>query len=479
MGSRRELFLDDFLVERTRGKLSFELHHPIAREQVIHHTDSWEGTSSSYHSVIQDGDTYRLYYRGFNFNLVNNQIRPTNKEVTCYAESRDGIHWVKPELGLFAHAGSKKNNIIWQGPGSHNFSPFLDQRPGCPANERFKAFGGVKTDGGMLLFSSADGIRWKQVHPKAVITRGAFDSANIGFWDPTIGKYRAYWRYFTAGITEANNWKPAGIRAIRTAVSDDLLTWKDEHDLAYTHSPKQQMYTNNILPYFRAPHILLGFPMRYVERGWSPSMRALPDLKQRKVRAAAHLRYGTAITETQIMASRDGVKFNRWNEAFLPPGIQRPDSWYYAHNDVAWNMVTTKSSLPGAPDELSFYASSGKWHGEGSKLTRHTLRQDGFVSVTSPYYGGELLTRPLTFKGSRLTVNFATSAAGTLKVEFQTPDGKPVKGFTLADADETFGDELDRTLTWRGSSDVSSLAGRPLRLRITLSDTDLYSIKFS
>ena len=90
-----------------------------------------------------------------------------------------------------------------------------------------------------------------------------------------------------------------------------------------------------------------------------------------------------------------------------------------------------------------------------------------------------MLTRPLTFKGSRLTVNFATSAAGTLKVEFQTPDGKPVKGFTLADADETFGDELDRTLTWRGSSDVSSLAGRPLRLRITLSDTDLYSIKFS
>ncbi|MFP6769078.1 MAG: hypothetical protein VB859_12960, partial [Planctomycetaceae bacterium] len=200
---------------------------------------------------------------------------------------------------------------------------------------------------------------------------------------------------------------------------------------------------------------------------------------KRKVRAAAHLRYGTAITETQIMASRDGVKFNRWNEAFLPPGIQRPDSWYYAHNDVAWNMVTTKSSLPGAPDELSFYASSGKWHGEGSKLTRHTLRQDGFVSVTSPYYGGELLTRPLTFNGSRLTVNFATSAAGTLKVEFQTPDGKPVKGFALADADETFGDELDRTLTWRGSSDVSSLAGRPLRLRFTLSDTDLYSIKFS
>ena len=208
-------------------------------------------------------------------------------------------------------------------------------------------------------------------------------------------------------------------------------------------------------------------------------MRALPELKKRELRSAAHLRYGTAITETQIMASRDGATFKRWNEAFLPPGIQRPDSWYYAHNDVAWNMVTTKSSLPGAPDELSFYASSGKWHGEGSKLTRHTLRQDGFVSASSPFSGGELLTRPLTFSGRTLALNFSTSAAGTLKVEIQDASGRPIKGFTLKDADETFGNELDRTVTWRGSSDVSRLAGKPIRLRFTLSDSDLYAIKFS
>ena len=479
MGSRRELFLDDFLVEQTRGKLEYELHHPIAREQVIHHTRAWEGTSSGYHTVIQDGDIYRLYYRGFNFDLVNNQIRPTNKEVTCYAESRDGINWVTPELGLFAHGDSKKNNIIWEGAGSHNFSPFIDERPGCPAGERLKAFGGLIRDGGMLLFKSPDGVHWKKAHDKAVITHGAFDSANIGFWDSTIKKYRAYWRYFTAGVTDADNWKPAGIRAIRTAVSDDLVKWTGERDLIYTDSPHQQMYTNNVLPYFRAPHLLLGFPMRYVERGWSPSMRALPELKKRELRSAAHLRYGTAITETQIMASRDGATFKRWNEAFLPPGIQRPDSWYYAHNDVAWNMVTTKSSLPGAPDELSFYASSGKWHGEGSKLTRHTLRQDGFVSASSPFSGGELLTRPLTFSGRTLALNFSTSAAGTLKVEIQDASGRPIKGFTLKDADETFGNELDRTVTWRGSSDVSRLAGKPIRLRFTLSDSDLYAIKFS
>ena len=241
MGTRRELFLDDFLIEHSHGKVAFELHHPIPREQVIHHDRPWEGTASGYHTVIQDGSVYRLYYRGFNFDLVNNNIHPTNQEVTCYAESTDGIHWEKPVLGLHEQDGSAKNNIVWQGSGSHNFSPFLDRRPGCPDSERFKAFGGLKRDGGMLLFQSPDGIHWKKSLDQAVITKGAFDSANTGFWDPTIQKYRAYWRYFTEGITEADNWKPAGIRAIRTAVSDDLIDWSGEHDLEYTDSPDQQI----------------------------------------------------------------------------------------------------------------------------------------------------------------------------------------------------------------------------------------------
>ena len=470
MGSRRELFVDEFLIEQTRGKVAFLLHHPVAREQVAQHSRPWEGVGSGYHTVIQDGDTYRLYYRGLNFQVTKGpHLPPTNKEVTCYAESRDGIHWVKPELGLFAHGDSKKNNIVWQGGGCHNFSPFIDHRPDCPSNARLKAFGGVKRDGGMHLFQSADGIHWKKVQDRPVITNGYFDSANVGFWDPTIRKYRAYWRFFT----------PREIRAIRTAVSDDLLTWTEVQDLAYTDSAEQHMYTNNVLPYFRAPHILLGFPLRYVERGWTPSMRALPDRANRERRIAAHPRYGTALTETQLMASRNGVTFKLWNEAFLPPGIQRPESWYYGHHAVAWNMVTTRATLPGAPDELSFYASSGEWHGQGTKLVRHTLRQDGFVSITSPLAGGELLTRPLTFQGRTLTVNFATSAAGTLKVEIQNPSGQPIEGFTLEDADETFGDELSRTVTWRRSADVSQLSGRPVRLRFTLSDTDLYAVKFS
>lgn len=310
------------------------------------------------------------------------------------------------------------------------------------------------------------------------MTEGAFDSQNVAFWDSTAGVYRAYFRTFTKGVTTGKVWKPGGYRAIRTASSPDFLNWGNEADLTYKDSPTEHLYTNQILPYFRAPHILIGFPTRYVERGWSPSMRALPELQRREQRAAANLRYGTALTEGLLMAGRDGVHFERWNEAFLRPGPQRPGTWLYGQQYIARHAVETKSDLPGAPNELSLYASEGSWHGKGNAIRRYTLRMDGFVSVNAPLSGGEVVTKLLKFDGSQLEVNFSTSAAGSLRVEIQDAAGGPIDGFSLADCYEVFGDEIARRVTWKNDVDLSPLAGRPVRIVFELKDADLYSFQF-
>ena len=477
IGSRRELFVDGSLIESLKGAQR-RLHHPTPREIAIVHDAPWEGAGSGYHTVIHDGDVYRMYHRGSELGVKDGRLK-SGKQVYCYAESRDGIHWKKPKLGLFAHNGSKDNNIVWDGVGVHNFSPFLDRRADCPADARFKALGGTAQEGGLFAFQSADGIHWSLMQKKPVVTKGAFDSQNLAFWDPTAGKYRAYFRTFTKGVTTGKVWKPAGFRAIRTASSADFLAWGDEADLTYKDSPTEHLYTNQVGPYFRAPHLLIGFPTRYIERGWSPSMRALPQLEHRKQRAAANLRYGTALTEGLLMASRDGVHFERWNEAFLRPGPQRTETWMYGHQYIAWHAVETKSSLPGAANEMSLYASEGTWTGTSNAMRRYTLRLDGFVSVNGPWTGGELITKPLRFDGLRLSLNFATSAAGSVQVEIQDPDGKPIPGFTLQDCPETFGDTLDRTINWGESTDLSQLAGKPVRLRFVLKDADLYSFQFA
>ncbi len=478
IGSRRELFVDDALIESMRDARRV-LHQPTPRELAIVHDAAWEGAGSGYHSVIRDGDLYRMYYRGSKLGVDNGRLQ-LGPEVYCYAESRDGITFTKPELGLHEFAGSKQNNIIWTGVGTHNFAPFLDTRPDCPPESRYKALGGLASEGGLFAFHSADGIRWSLLRKEPVVTEGAFDSQNLAFWDAAAGTYRAYFRTFTAGVTTGKVWKPEGYRAIRTATSSNFLDWAHYADLTYKDSPDEHLYTNQVAPYFRAPHILLGLPTRYIERGWSPSMRALPELEQREDRAAAHLRYGTALTEGLLMASRDGVHFERWNEAFLRPGPQRPETWLYGHQYIAWHAVETPSALPGAEPELSLYASEGSWHGAGNALRRYTLRLDGFVSVHAPLSGGDLLTRPLIFAGERLTLNFASSAAGDIRVEIQdAADGQPLAGFALDDCPPIFGDTLARTVTWTAGGDVSQLAGRPVRLRFQLRDADLYSFQFA
>ena len=477
IGSRRELFVDDHLIESLRDARR-QLHHPAPREIALVHDAPWEGAGSGYHTVIRDGDLYRMYYRGSALGVEDGRLK-LGREVYCYAESRDGIRFTKPELGLHEYNGSKQNNVIWTGVGTHNFAPFLDTRAGCPTESRFKALGGLPSQGGLFAFQSADGIRWSLIQDEPVVTKGAFDSQNLAFWDETAGVYRAYFRTFTQGVTTGQVWKPAGYRAIRTATSRDFLNWGNEADLTYEDSPVEHLYTNQIAPYFRAPHILIGFPTRYIERGWSDSMRALPEREQREQRAAAHLRYGTALTEGLLMASRNGVHFERWNEAFLRPGPERPQTWLYGQQYIAWHAVETKSSLPGAPDELSLYASEGSWHGKGNAIRRYTMRLDGFVSVSAPLSGGELVTKPIVFTGDKLAINFATSAAGDIRIEIQGSDAKPVPGFTLDDCQPIFGDTVDRTVTWNDGSDVSQLTNKPVRLRIVLRDADLFSLKFT
>jgi hypothetical protein len=355
---------------------------------------------------------------------------------------------------------------------------FKDDNPAAPAEARYKAIVRSESPKGLLALQSPDGLRWTPMSDKPVITDGAFDSQNLAFWDAHSGLYRAYWRYFTGGVTDEKNWKPEGDRAIRTATSKDFIHWENAADLRYVDSPPEQLYTNQVKPYHRAPHLLLGFPTRYTERGWSPSMRALPEAQHREWRAKASQRYGTAITEGLFMASRDGVTFKRWNDAFLPPGIERDGTWNYGHQYAAWHLVETKSALPGAPNELSFYATESYWTDKSSALRRYSLRLDGFVSIRAPRSGGELITKPLTFTGKTLQVNFATAAAGSLKLEIQDAAGKPLPGYSLADSEDHFGDSTARTLQWKTGSDLSPLAGRPVKLRFVLQDADLYSIKF-
>ncbi len=505
IGNRRELFVDDHLIERLSGSADLRLHAPVAREVVLVHDRPWEGNATANHCVLSEEGRIRLYYRAGNLSIDNGQLQ-VGPESWCVAESRDGIHFERPHLNRIEFAGSKQNNIVVSRPQAESWNClvgapaiFRDLNPGVAETERYKTFLTTRDPLGLTVGTSVDGLDWHVDQREPAITQGAFDSQNVCFWDSLRGEYRAYWRSYTAGVTTAREWRPDGVRAVRTGTSADLRNWKSLEDITFMDSPTEELYENGIAPYPRAPHLFLGFPLRYVDRAgapstsnpdgsdragaervarWPASLQALPDRPSRVTRAGVSERFGTALTDILFMSSRDGVRFHRWREAFLRPGPERTGTWNYGQNLLAWNLVETPASLPGAAPELSFYAAEGYWTSQATSLRRYTLRLDGFVSLHVGGRPGELLTRPLTFTGTALKLNFATSAAGTVRVELQTAAGVPLPGFTMEECDELFGDSVDRTVTWRGAADLGTLASQPVRLRLVGIDADVYSFRF-
>jgi len=187
---RRELFVDTFLIDRMEGT-RLVLHPPHDEGVVLKFDRPWEGAFCGYVTVIKDGGTYRFYYRG----LPAAGRDGNSNEVTCYAESTDGIHVTKPRLGLFEINETKDNNVILAGaaPVHHNFCPFLDTRPGIPPEQRYKALGGTKASG-LLAFVSGNGIHWRKLRETPVISQGAFDSQNVAFWSAAEEGYLCYLR---------------------------------------------------------------------------------------------------------------------------------------------------------------------------------------------------------------------------------------------------------------------------------------------
>jgi len=443
-----QLFVDGALAERLEGGARLELHAPVAREVALVHDAPWEGKESGYATVLRDGGLYRMYYRGGG---------ELSQEVTCVAESEDGVHWTRPSLGLFEFKGSKENNIVWRAERpsygeSHNFTPFIDANPACPPEERYKAIGlthykdaAGENHPGLLALISPDGLHWRRASEEPFLRKGAFDSQNTAFWDAARGRYACYSRIGREGK-----------RSIQLSVSTDFRQWSDPRPLDFGPAPLEHFYTNAICPYPRAPEMLIGLPMRFV-----PERRRL----------GAEGREVDGVSDGVLIASRDGLHFPRvFMEAFLRPGPD-PENWGAAHgnNTPAFGIHET------APGEISLWWA--EHYGTVPRMRRGTLRTDGFVSVRAPRAGGEIVTPPLVFTGRRLTLNYSTSAVGSVRVELQDAAGQPLPGFELHRCGEIFGDEFEREVAWEGAPDLAALAGRPARLRFVLSDADLYSFR--
>ena len=497
VGSEKQLFVDQRFIEATEG-VTLVMNAPYQTGgKLIVPDQPWESGCfiGSYSTVLKeegpDGPRVRLWY-----DLISERGVPgSGIRAVAYAESRDGIHFEKPILGLVEKDGSKQNNLVMPtdlskmtvGGGSVS----RDDNPNCPPGERYKSWSKMYTtpgtyQGGNRVWYSADGLRWNLYKQIPTGLRAA-DTQPTWLWDSRIGRYVGYSREKVGhpDLPEGKRTRMVGYNE-----SDDLLHWEN-YSLILRSDEKDRGRPEGLSRITEEGATVEGLksvpaaPMDFYGPGIFKYSGA-QDVYFAMLSAFYHWRIesGKAWPDTadvQLAVSRDGQNFQRVGDrrSFLRLG---PEGSFYSK----WLWALPQPVRMG--DELwIYYLGSNRDHsdrvdsqadGRATAITHAVLRLDGFVSADAAYTGGWLTTPPLVFDGNRLELNLDTSAGGFARVEIQDAAGKPIPGYTVGEADELNGNSVRMQVSWKGKTDVSKLARKPVKLHFKLLDCKLYAFQF-
>lgn len=512
IGSEKQLFIgpfdeggrDTYLVESMKNVTMTMNPARVTGERLLELDKPWERGEwpllDMRQFVLKDGNRFRMYYSALS--KYPKLWSEPNCRILCYAESTDGLHWTKPDLGLVKWNGTRKNNILLPNDQfDYVFSEidgacvFIDPNAAGP-QDRYKMLAKVspvpgnvkKLPKGQYLFASPDGIHWALFSQKKINPRSSDTQFSL-FFDDSIDKFVAYTRIKFRPKEHAADFRrqfgselqPQTLQVGRI-VSDDLHYWgkeitvmaQDEADLVGSPPGFDRMHFHggNVSKYSEAPGVYIAMPNAYYR--WKMDMS-----RERRVASGRKHVQLPGTMDVQLLTSRNGIDWNRTpkRRPFIRLGCE----------GTFWSKtIWPDGNIIRVGDELWIYFAGldvshheqGLIHDHGAR-GRAVLRLDGFISADAAYTGGELTTVPVVFAGSALRLNVDTGAGGTVLVEIQDEAGNPVEGFSTDDADEINGNYTRKLVTWNQSSDVSSLTGRAIRLRFVMRDTKLYSFQFT
>lgn len=507
IGDRKQIFIDHRFIEHSEGIL-LRVNPPVKRsEPVLWAEKPWEAFTYAFHSIVEDREEgiYKMWYATFDddqwgeVDMTGDAVAGVGltKTSICYATSRDGLHWEKPELGLVEYMGSKKNNIVLdRGFNMKTMSVFKD--PHAPSDQRYKMiYDEPSEDEGFAVnyndkrvATSADGLRWN--FPNKTNLTLHVDTQHIGYWDEKINKYVVYIRVMvnkdgtpTVPFVEPIESNPPvvapkilrPIRALGRLEMDDITApWPVENLkmilAADEYDPDESdIYHHGPYPYPFADDAYFLFPLTYQHfREDESSVR------------------NDGLNDVQFTASRDGIHWMRYDrQPYLRRGLPgEPDAgdihctgYTIRKGNYLYQYYTNWPYSHGGFRRLSEEERKNKSNNWGQKQIRVAIqRLDGFVSADASYTGGWLITPQLNFEGNRLELNVDVSAMGEVRVEIQDADGKPIPGYGLEDCDRVLYNDVSYTVSWNENSDISALAGRPVRLKVAMTSAKLYAFQF-
>lgn len=408
----------------------------------------------AYSTLMMDGAKYRLWYQTFQ------SLERAADMAVGYAESEDAVHWTKPNLGLVEVNGSKQNNIVYRREEGID-GPTVFKDPSAPAEERYKMIycgqrlapdpTGLLPGGWVYGATSPDGLHWTRL-PEPLVKHES-DTQCVAVYDEELRRYVAYLR----------GWEPLTVhgskRVVKRTESEDFRRFPNPQLVLAPgpdDPPDMDIYTN-------------------AYQRWPGAARA------HLLRPAFYHRASDTV-DVHLAVSRDGIRWSRPSrDPLIAVGLEGSgfEGQVYAGVGIVplgrgvWAFPIWRSYLTHNMVDRTYFRKPR----EGS-LWLATLREDGFMALEAETQG-ECWTQVVSFRGSRLLVNSWARTGGRLRIELTTPDGQPIPGFALEDCDGIQGDALWAPVRWKGESDVSTLAGKPLRIRTWLARCRLHTFRFA
>jgi hypothetical protein len=462
IGSDKQLILDGLFLADSQG-VRLKVHPPRKTGDVtLRREHEWESASLNWFNVAQDPGRidqrakYRMWYEAYDVDGW-----PTADDTSfCYAESRDGIRWTKPELDRFAYKGSKRNNILFRQIGSkeagnrsrvHGTGVFVDSH--ASPERRYKAVGqGLFVKPGqrphrIAGMYSADGLSWTRLADP--ICDLFADSQYSALWDASRKRYVLFGRVGGRG------------RSLGRSDSVDFSHFDPLKLVAQTDDldpPNSDLYNSAAIKYSYAPNIFLMFPSLY--------------------------QHGPDTLDIRLAVSRDGIRWSRPDRetAFIPLG--KGNTFDSGSLYMGQGMIRVEDEL------WLYYSGSPLRHQEGGleNLTkpgnarvysRVVAPLDRFVAATAGPGGGAFTSPPLRFSGNTLKLNVRVRSGGHVRIGFLDEDGRPIPKYSANDCKLLVGDSLSKVVEWTKGSDVSGRATKPTRLRVEMSDAELFGFQFT
>ena len=457
-GPWRRLFLDGAVVEDQQG-LQRVFHTAVKHpgNPIINADKPWEGPAAItgpyvYGTVLKERGTFRLWYQLLN---RGNHIG--------YAESRDGVVWRKPELGLIEFRGSKANNLVVSDfqpeatGGGHCHNPGVLQRPDETDPQKRYALYGFDTEAGHARVAfSADGLRWR--YEPATAKRAMFHSSDVVNF--CRDAYRR--RYLVTWKTRNRRGRAVGV-----AWSKDGLVWTKPLEgpvfVADDLDPDDtQIYGMPVFPYqglyVAQPWI---YRARYFKYG-DYSVKKLHEAQEDSPRTM----------EVQLAWSWDLINWTRppARTPFIPRG---------ATGEWDGGMIVTARAPVIVGDQLYFYyGGTDGLHDDkrvNAAIGLSTLRLDGFCSMRAGENEAWLITRREPFHEPAVAINARTDPDGFVTAEILDRQNRVLPGFAKDKCRPFSGDSVRQVLRWKEARFPDSARRDDYKIRFWLKNAELFS----